>query len=172
MFPKSSALSTVRTVTRFRASPEQVWATMMFYEEIPGRPNPLLRLILPLPVSTQGEKTRVGALIHCTYEGGSLEKKITAVDPARALRFEVCKQALGIEDCIETTDGSYELRADGDDTELALTTRYHGRLRPRWLFEPVEKLVGHGLHRHILRGMRVALETAAKADVKPAFAKV
>ena len=82
---------------------------MLFYEEVPRRPMPLLRLFLPAPVRTEGDKTRVGAVIECTYDGGYLEKRITASEHARSIRFDVIVQQLGIEDSIAMSGGSYDI---------------------------------------------------------------
>lgn len=171
LFPENETIDTVQTMMTLDATPEDVWAAMLFYEEIPRRPSALLRWVLPVPVRTQGEKTRTGATIECTYDGGHLEKRITGVDAPRAVRFDVTLQALGIEECILMTGGSYELRAVGDRTELVLTTRYHGRIRPRWLFRPFERFVAHRVHRHILNGMRAVLE-GAREPAGAALAKI
>jgi hypothetical protein len=132
IFPRNPRIDTVKTKVHFEASPEAVWQAMMFYEEVPQRPNPLLRLFLPRPVRTEGDKTRVGS--------------------------DVILQQLGIEDCIGMTGGSYDIRGDGRGSEVVLTTLYHGHLRPRWLWRPFEHFLAHGLHHHILNGMRVVLE--------------
>jgi hypothetical protein len=158
IFPRNPRIDTVKTKVHFEASPEAVWQAMMFYEEVPQRPNPLLRLFLPRPVRTEGDKTRVGSTIACNYESGYLEKRITATDPASFVRFDVILQQLGIEDCIGMTGGSYDIRGDGRGSEVVLTTLYHGHLRPRWLWRPFEHFLAHGLHHHILNGMRVVLE--------------
>jgi len=160
LFPRNPDVDAVHTRVVLRASPEEVWRGMLFYEEVPRRPMPLLRAFLPLPVSTRGEKTRVGSIIECTYERGSLEKCITDVDPARAVRFDVRVQRLGIEDCITMTGGSYDIRPVEGGSEVVLTTRYHGHLRPRWLWKPLERYLAHRLHRHILDGMAQVLYAA------------
>ena len=158
LFTRNRTSETVRTMTRFDATPEAVWREMLFYEEVPQRPAPLLRMFLPLPLRTRGDKARVGATIACTYDGGHLEKRITAADPPRAIRFDVLEQELGIEDCISMDGGYYELTADGGGTQVVLATVYRGHLRPRWLWRPFEHYFAHRLHRHILHGMRVALD--------------
>lgn len=163
LFPRNPAIDLVETRVVLDASPDEVWRAMMFYEEVPRRPMPLLRAFLPLPISTRGDKTRAGSVIACTYDGGSLEKRITGADPAREVAFEVLEQNLGIEDCIMMTGGSYELRAVAGGTEVVLTTRYHGHLRPRWLARAFEHHLAHALHRHILRGMADALRAAQNA---------
>jgi hypothetical protein len=169
LFPPSNTVEAVHTKVHLNASPERVWQGMLFYEEVPGRPSALLRMFLPAPIRTQGEKTRVGATIECNYEGGYLEKRITAAEPGRFVRFDVLVQQLGVEDCISMQGGSYEIRAEEGGSEVVLTTLYRGRLRPRWLWRPLEHFLAHRLHRHILEGMRVALETSAPARDVPAL---
>jgi len=166
LFPRNAELEAVDTTVHFDASPEAVWQGMLFYEE-PRRPMPILRMFLPIPVRTQGEKTRVGAIIECIYEGGYLAKRIMAAEPARFVRFDVLVQQLGVEDCISMQGGSYEIRADDSGSEVVLTTRYRGHLRPRWLWRLFEHFLAHRLHRHILDGMRVTLEASATVPDAP-----
>lgn len=167
LFPRNQSVEDVATKVRFHAAAETVWQAMLFYEEVPGPPTPLLRLFLPTPIRTQGEKTRVGAIIECKYDGGYLEKRITAAERARFVRFDVLVQQLGVEDCISMTGGSYELSDHPGGSELVLTTRYRGHMRPRWLWRPLECFLAHRLHRHILDGMRAALGTSAPVREAP-----
>jgi hypothetical protein len=169
LFPRNEAVEGIETKVFFDASIEAVWQCMLFYEEVPRRPMPLLRMFLPAPVRTQGEKTRTGAIIECTYDGGYLEKRIASSERGRFVRFDVLVQQLGIEDCISMRGGSYEFRAADGGTEVVLTTRYCGHLRPRWLWRPLEHFLAHRLHHHVLDGMRVALDASAAAREAPVF---
>ncbi len=156
MFPPGVAIDAVTTTAAFDAAPDDVWERLMFYEEVPHRPPLLLRLFLPSPVRTQGGDKRVGADVLCRYSHGSLVKRFTRLDRPRLVRFEVTEQNLGVERCLTTVEGSYELRAVDGGCEVALTTRYRGHLRPRRLWRPLERLLAHQLHRHILSGMGAA----------------
>ncbi len=169
LFPVNSLAETVRTSIHFDATAEEVWQAMLFYEEVPRRPAPVLRLFLPAPIRTEGDKARVGAAIRCTYEGGYLEKRIIEAAPPHLLRFEVTVQALGIEDAILMEGGFYQIDSDRDGVgcNLVLATRYCGHLRPRWLWRPLERFLAHRLHRHILWGMRVLLEQQGKTPAAP-----
>jgi hypothetical protein len=157
LFPHNARSEAVKTALHLDATPEAVWQGILFYEEVPRRPLWLLRIFLPRPIRTEGEKTRVGAIVRCTYDGGHLLKRITAVEPARLVRFDVLEQRLGIEDCVSMNQGSYEIRATGDGSEVVLTTRYRSRLRPRRLWRPLERYLAHRLHCHILDGMGATL---------------
>jgi hypothetical protein len=153
LFPLSLAIDVVTTKAEFDAQPEDVWQRMLFYEEVPHRPSLLLRMFLPSPVRTQATGKAVGTVVACTYSRGSLMKRITVLDRPRLVRFEVLGQHLGIERCMTTVEGAYEFHGEGRGTVVALTTKYRGHLRPRWLWRPLERLLAHRLHRHILDGM-------------------
>ena len=159
--PKTDRTDSVQTMMTFRSPPEKVWGAMMFYEEIPQRPSLLLRLSLPVPIRTRGDKTTPGSIIDCLYDGGTLEKRINDVEQARSVRFEVLDQRLGLERCMTMTGGSYELRPTVEGgTLLVLTTNYRAHLWPRFFFRPIEHAIAHAVHRHILVGMRTVLEGA------------
>jgi len=168
LFPRNEAIEAVATSVHFHASPEAVWQRMLLYEDVSAHPPLLLRILLPYPVSTKGDKTCVGATVQCTYTGGYLVKRIIAVDVTRLLQFDVIEQQLGIEGCITTVGGSYELRDCGGETDIVLTTNYRGHMRPRFMWRPVERLLARQLHHHILDGMRASLqpaESSARSEI-------
>jgi len=152
---------TVETRMHFPAEPAEVWRHILFYEDVPGRPPLLPRALLPHPIRTVGDKSRVGAVVECVYSTGLLAKRMTAVHPPNRTEFEVIEQRLGIEDCVLALDGSVEIRRRPSGCDVALTTRYLARLRPRFLWRRLERILAGQLHRHILNGMRAALPVSA-----------
>ena len=64
LFPRNERVETVETRVHFDLPPEAVWQGMLFYEEVPRRPSFFLRALLPAPVRTRGEKSRVGQVIE------------------------------------------------------------------------------------------------------------
>jgi hypothetical protein len=156
--PANPRREAVTTTLRLDRSVEQAWEGLRFYEDIPTRPSALLRILLPTPVRSEGQKVQPGGLVRCTYDGGRLTKRITTADPPHLLRFEVVEQQLGIEHCVSIAEGSYEFRQLGRGCEVLLTTAYRGHLRPRFLWRPLERALAHAVHRHILEGMRDLLE--------------
>jgi hypothetical protein len=160
----------VTTGFHFRARPEAVWSNLMFYEDVPRQPWPVLRMFLPRPVRSEGDKRLLGSVVRCVYDRGHIIKRITAVEPARLLRFEILEQSLGIERSMKACWGSYQLCDADGGTDLVLTTHYLGRRGPRFLWRPVERYLCHLLHLHILFGMRdgVAAERPLLDSVTPA----
>jgi hypothetical protein len=154
LFARNASVDTVSTRASIDAAPEEVWRRIMFYEEVPSPPPLLLRLLLPVPLRTSKTGLCIGAVVQCSYSGGGrLMKRITEVQPPTLVRFEVVEQQLGIERCFTTLAGSYEIARTDGGSEVALTTRYAGHLRPRWLWRTPERVLAHQLHRHILGGM-------------------
>jgi hypothetical protein len=133
---------------------------MLSYEEVPSRPSLILRTLLPNPIRTEGDKTSVGADVLCIYKTGDLIKRILKVEAPNLLEFQVTDQHLGIERWITLACGSYQIRPSGDQTKIVLTTNYQGHLWPRRFWRPMERLLGHQFHHHILKGMRAALPSA------------
>lgn len=146
----------VDVVTRMRiaAAPGAVWDALLFYEQIEQRPPLLLRLLLPEPRGTEGNKSRVGDEARCLYTSGHLLKRVTELRPPAFYGFEVAEQRLELGFGIRLAGGSYTLRAlPGGHTELAVNTRYGGGAPPRWLLRPIEAAVCHAFHRHLLRAI-------------------
>ncbi len=156
-----SPFDAVATSMRIAASRASVWERLMFYEQLDQRPPLHLRLLLPVPIRTLGEKSHVGDEARCLYEGGHLIKRITAVEPGHRYAFDVIEQSLPIGGGMTLVGGEYRL----DDqplgaTVVTLSTRYIGGRRPRWLWRPIEAAVCHSFHRHILGAIRRHVEMA------------
>jgi hypothetical protein len=148
-------LASVVTRMRFAAPPGKVWEGLMFYEQIEELPPLLLRLLLPVPLRTEGRKSEVGDQIICRYVSGHLRKQVTHVTTERDYTFEVIEQNLSLGGGIRLAGGSYTLYALPEGgTEVVLETRYLSPRRPRWLCAPIEAAVCRLFHRHILRTMR------------------
>ncbi len=157
--------TSVVTRTKFAVLPEQAWDGLVFYEQIAERPPLPLRLLLPVPIRTEGGKAQVGDEARCLYEGGHLLKRITRIDRGRHYEFEVVEQNLAVGGGIRLAGGSYTLSGLPDGrTEVALDTRYVSPKRPRWLWKPVEAALCHVFHRHILDAMRRNAESRDRSS--------
>jgi hypothetical protein len=153
--PRRRQLVTVRTELSVHATPREAWQAVMFYEQVQHSPPWLLRLALPKPHRSEGDKTRVGEVVRCYYDRGYLAKRISRVQPQRRLEFEVVEQHLHFERDIRLLDGSFAIgQTSSGCTSILLTTRYERLLSPAVLWEPLERHVVHTLHEHVLEGMR------------------
>jgi hypothetical protein len=145
---------------KFAASPERVWDGLIFFEQIAERPPLHLRLLLPLPIRTEGRKSEVGDQVNCLYESGNLLKRVTRVERGRHYGFDLVEQNLAVGGGIRLLNGSYTLHALPDgSTEVEVETRYVSPWHPRWLWSPIEAAVCHLFHRHILSAMRSDVES-------------
>jgi hypothetical protein len=141
----------VVTRAKITVSPVGVWQSLMFYEQIESSPPLYLRLLLPLPLRTDGSKLAVGDQATCLYQEGHLLKRLTQIEPYRLYEFAVVEQKLALRGGVLLCGGSYTLKeVSGRRTELAVTTRYVSQQRPRWLWKPIEAMVCHLFHRHLL----------------------
>ncbi len=152
--------TSVVTRMTFAASPTRVWQGLRFYEEIQEPPPLHLRLLLPVPVGTEGRISRVGGEVKCLYEGGHLVKRVMRIEPGELYEFEVAEQALSLGGGMRLSGGRYTLRelAVGQ-TEVALETRYVSTRWPRWFWKPLEGSVCHSFHRCLLSSMRRKIES-------------
>jgi hypothetical protein len=152
---ETTPTATITTRMTFDAPQEQVWRSLLFYEEVKERPPLHLRLLLPVPIGTKGDKKRVGGEAMCLYHDGHLLKRTTRIVEGELYEFEVAEQALAVGGTMRLSGGRYVLQemAPGR-TEVAVETRYTSTKWPRWLWRPLERFVCHMFHRFLLRSMR------------------
>ncbi len=152
--------SSVTTRMTFAASTDEVWKGLLFYEEIGGRPPTHLRLLLPVPIRTEGKVSEVGGEAMCLYEGGHLLKRVTRIERGHFYEFEVAEQSLSVGGGMRLSGGRYTFRELADGlTEVAVETRYTSTKWPRLFWRPLERMVCHWFHRYLLGAMRREIES-------------
>jgi hypothetical protein len=145
----------ITTRMTFATSTDKVWDGLLFYEEIESQPPTYLRLLLPIPIRTEGKVSEVGNEVMCLYEGGHLLKRITRIEPERLYEFEVAEQSISVGGSMLLCGGGYTLHPLSDsETEVAVETRYTSNKWPRWFWRPLEGIVCHWFHRYLLSSMR------------------
>jgi hypothetical protein len=155
LLPHRREMATVRTRLTVDASPQEAWNAIVFYEQVQHEPPWLLRLALPKPLRSEGNKSREGEIVRCYYDRGYLSKRITRLERHRLLAFDVVEQELHFERDVRLLGGNFLLIPEGpDSTRIELTTRYERLLSPRLVWRPIERKVIHTLHGHVLEGMR------------------
>jgi hypothetical protein len=134
----AEAIQSIVTHRNIGASLEQVWNSLRFYEELDREPPFLLRLMLPRPKAKVASATVEGEATTLPYEGGHYARQITKLEPPYRYEFEVIDQRLASDRGVTLMSGAFTLHAlSATQTDLAITTRYSSRIRPRWLAEPV-----------------------------------
>ena len=167
--PMRRELSTVRTELTVDATPQEAYRAVIFYEEVRHTPPWLLRLGLPRPLRSEGDKSEVGQIVRCVYDRGYLVKRISERVENRRLAFEVIEQQLHFERDVQLTGGSFDILPLGNGrTKILLTTHYRRMLRPGWIWRPLEHQVVHTLHEHVLEGMRRELTSERPPHLEPA----
>jgi hypothetical protein len=157
--PSDAQRASVVTRMAFDAPPAEVWRGLMFYEELGGRPPLHLRLLLPVPIRTEGKISEVGDVALCLYEGGHLLKRLTRIERGDLYEFEVAEQALSVGGGMRLSGGRYTLTPLPDGrTEVSVETRYFSTKWPRWFWKPIERMVCHLFHRYLLGSMRRKIE--------------
>lgn len=155
----AQAISVVTRVT-FAATPAQVWKGLTFYEGVGRRPPLHLRLLLPVPIRTEGRISEVGDEAICLYEGGYFLKRITRIEHGDTYEFEVTEQTLFFGGGMRLSGGRYTLREVPDgQTEVSVETRYRNAKSPRWFWLPLERMVCHSFHRHLLGSIHRKIES-------------
>lgn len=153
--PRREEIAVVETGLTIDATPEEAWKAIMFYEDVRHAPPWLLHLALPQPIRSEGKKDKPGEVVRCFYNCGTISKRISRVEPARRLSFDVIETVMRSDNYARLRDGSFEIEPVGTtQSRITLTTRYERKLRPAWIWEPIERKVIHTLHEHLLEGMR------------------
>jgi hypothetical protein len=154
-FPRRHEIAVVQTGLTVDATPQEAWNAILFYEDVQHAPPWLLHLALPKPIRSEGNKERPGEVVRCFYNCGTICKRISRVERPRRLSFDVVQAIMRSENYAELKDGSFEIEPLGPrQSRITLTTRYERKLKPAWIWEPIERKVIHTLHGHVLEGMR------------------
>jgi hypothetical protein len=154
-------IQSIVTHRTLAASAERVWESLRFYEDIDRPPPFLLRLLLPRPEPKLTSATVEGEATTLSYVGGHYARRITRFERPSRYEFEVIDQKLASDRGVMLLSGAFTLHASTPtETDLAISTRYVSRIRPRWLAEPVEAALCRQLHRHLFDSIESQLREA------------
>jgi hypothetical protein len=147
----ATGIQSIVTHRSIAAPAQRVWDGLQFYEELDQEAPFLLRLLLPRPARQVASAQVQGEATTLPYEGGHYARRITKLEPPLRYEFEVIDQQLKSDRGVLLLSGAYTLRETKPGlTDLAITTRYVSRIRPRWLADPIEAMLCRRLHRHLL----------------------
>ncbi|MEO0475451.1 MAG: hypothetical protein AAF085_05670 [Planctomycetota bacterium] len=146
---------TVSTTQVLPMGVDDAWDAQMFYEDVPG-PRPYLhRIGLPRPIETQGVVRNIGDQHISTYtKDARIVKQATIVVPGETLAFDLVKQTNFEDRALRFQQGRFDFEPIGRNaTRVTLTSTYQPLMRPRLLWQPIERAMSRTLHNHILDGM-------------------
>ncbi len=168
-YPELIEIATTQRVLELRRS--EAWRRLAFYEECPGTPPFPLSVAGPKPVRTVVVAGTNGRRRICYFRKGFLTKEVREVRPPTRFAFDVTEQQIGEERSVRVLDGCFDLTAvSAEQTRATLTTRYVAKLRPRWVWRPLERWVCRAVHTHVLDAMEAGppLDRAPYAPEAPA----
>jgi hypothetical protein len=139
----------------------EVFAALQSMDTLQGERPWLLRIGLPTPYACVLEAERVGADRTCIFPNGHITAEVTAYEPGVALRMKVVDYDLTGRHWFHFGDAGYSFERVGTGTKVTRTSAYRSDLRPRWYWEPLEKLGIEQEHEFVLRSLKKNLELAA-----------
>jgi hypothetical protein len=157
---------TVSTTRVLPMSVQDAWDAQLFYEDVPG-PRPYLhRIGLPRPIQTQGKIRNTGDQHVSIYtKNARIVKQATTVAPRETLAFNLIEQQNFEDRALRFMEGRFDFEAiDDNQTRVTLTSTYQPLMRPRMLWQPIERTMSRTLHGHILDGMA---EQASESALAP-----
>ena len=130
--PRREEIAIVQTGLTIDATPAEAWQAIMFYEDVRHAPPWLLHLALPQPIRSEGRKDQPGEVVRCFYNCGTISKRISRVEPARRLSFDVIETVMRSDNYARLRDGSFEIEPVGTrQSRITLTTRVRAKAAAR-----------------------------------------
>ena len=148
--------TSVVTRMNFAAPPEKVWEGLMFYEQIGKRPPLLLRLLLPVPIRTEGRKSEVGDEVTCQLPERSLAQASDSCDSRTKLRVRSHRAKPHARRRDKTVRRQLHAACRFRTAAPKLSSRHamSARNALAGCGVRIEAVVCHSFHRHILSAMR------------------
>ena len=114
----------------------------------------LLKIDLPIPQKCVLEKEEVGGLRTCYFEGGKIVERITALEKGKLLRMDVISYQLTGRKWLGFKEAIYMFDSVGiKRCKMTRITTYTSTLRPRFYWEPLERLGIEQEHEYVSRSL-------------------
>ena len=131
----------VKTEMVFPYSSLEVYETIKSVDTLDAEKPFLMKIDLPVPEKCILEKEEVGGTRTCYFSGGTITEKITELEKAKVLRMDVTDYQLTGRKWLGFKEAIYYFDAVGKDScRLTRITTYTSELKPRFYWEPLEKL--------------------------------
>ena len=119
----------------------------------------LMKLDLPIPNKCILEKEEVGGLRTCYFSGGTITEKITELQKAKVLRMDVIDYNLAGRKWLGFKEAVYYFDKIGKDScKLTRITTYTSALKPRFYWQPLEKIGIRQEHDYVFNNLKTDLK--------------
>lgn len=154
----------VSTEQIFNYSPEQVYEAIKSVDTLYGEKPFLMNFDLPVPVRCVLEKEKVGGLRICHFRsgrlsnadfgGGTITEKITQIERGKVLKMDVIDyQVVGRKWLGFKEAAYYFVRVGNKACKMTRVTTYTSVLKPRFYWEPLEKLGVRQEHEYVFSNL-------------------
>lgn len=131
----------VRTERVYAFTTEQVYDAIKSVDTLDAVKPFLMKLDLPIPHKCILEKEEVGGLRTCYFSGGTITERITELKRGTVLKMDVIDYQLTGRNWLGFDEAIYHFKSVGADSCLMTRiTTYSSVLKPRWYWEPLERL--------------------------------
>jgi hypothetical protein len=131
----------VKTERIFPYTAEQVYNTIKSVDTLIADKPFLMKLDLPIPNKCILEKEEVGGLRTCYFSSGTITERITELDKAKVLKMDVIDYKLTGRKWLGFKEAIYYFDKVGQDScKMTRITTYTSVLKPRFYWQPLEKL--------------------------------
>jgi hypothetical protein len=151
--------SEVTTIIDLPYTPLQVYDAIKSVDTLVAEKSFLMHLGLPVPQKCVLEREAIGGLRVCYFDGGTIHETVTQLEPGKILAMDVTGydlmglEWLGFDKAIYTFEGTAE------GCRLTRITSFSSSLRPRFYWDPVEKLAISDEHDYVFNNLTKDLRT-------------
>ena len=131
----------MKTEKTFPYLPEQVYHTIKSVDTLIARKPFLMKLDLPIPEKCVLESEEVGGLRTCYFSGGTITERITQLEVGKVLKMDVIDYQLTGRNWLGFNEAIYYFEeVVGGKCKLTRITTYTSKLKPRFYWEPLERI--------------------------------
>ncbi|BDS12790.1 SRPBCC family protein [Aureispira anguillae] len=137
----SSDIIEVKTEKVYPYSPEQVYHTIKSVDTLIAKKPFLMKLDLPIPQKCVLETEEVGGIRTCYFSGGTITERITQLEVGKVLKMDVIDYQLTGRNWLGFNEAIYYFEeVEESKCKLTRITTYTSKLKPRFYWEPLEKI--------------------------------
>lgn len=155
----------VRSEITLPFSNQQVYDAIKSVDTLIADKPFLMKIDLPVPQKCVLEKEEVGGLRTCYFSGGRIIEKITELEKGKVLKMDVIKYELTGRKWLGFKEAIYLFDSISiDQCKMTRITTYTSELRPRFYWEPIERLGIEQEHQYVFDNLINDLKKQSKGN--------